>query len=129
MCSIIREELRNVVIQMKLIDSVELVVNEVNIGILTRRKIRNLIFRLRSNRIFDKWEKDRCPGIKMIYEPQFRNVEGIDEIMNWDNFTFLWDINPKFPLKIVTSKEWVHSGGEYTKEGFCKPTAFTRQKV
>lgn len=119
---------------MKSVDSLELVVNEVNLGTLKRRKIRNLIFRLRSNRAFDPYDKDRVLGVKLIYEPQFRKVvidakEGIEDIMDWENFTFLWDLHPKFPLKIVTSKEWVHSGGGYDKHGFCIPTAFTRQKM
>jgi hypothetical protein len=117
---------------MNIIESLELVVNEVNEGKILRRKIRNLIFRLRSNRVFDKYEKDRAPGIKMIFEPQFREVNfgnGNNEKMSWENFTFLWDVDPKFPLKLVTSSEWIHAGGKYTKEGFCNPTAFTHQKA
>ena len=122
---------------MNSIDSLELVVNEVNEGKLKRRKLRNIIFRLRSNRLFDKFEQDRALGVKMIYEPQFRKVPIIntngrivaEEIMSWENFTFLWDLDPQFPLKIVLTSEWVHAGGEYTKEGLCKPTAFTRQKA
>lgn len=117
---------------MNVIESIEMVVNEVNIKTLKRRKIRNLIHRLRSNRVFDQYDKDRAPGIKMIFEPQFREVDlgnGLKETMNWENFTFLWDIDPNFPLKIVTTKEWVHAGGGYDKHGLCVPTAFTKQKM
>jgi hypothetical protein len=129
---------------MDIIESIQLVVNEVNQGILPRRKIRNLLHRIRGNRIFDIWEKERAPGIKMIFEPQFREVivdetEGRTELMSWKNFTFLWDVNPQHPLVIVTSKEWVHSGGKYEKPkvddrgrvfpGRCIPTAFTQQPL
>lgn len=122
---------------MDTIDSIELVVNEVRLGILPRRKVRNLIHRVRTGRIFDKWEIDRAPGIRAIYEPQFRKVN--EEVMSWKNFTYLWDIHPTSPLVIVTAREWVHSGGTYERvkeakngevyQGRCIPTAFTNQPL
>jgi hypothetical protein len=129
---------------MNVMESMELVVNEVNQGILSRRKIRNLLHRIRGKRIFDTWEKERAPGVKMLFEPQFREViidetEGTTEKMSWDNFTYLWDINPQHPLVVITSKEWVHSGGTFEKvkigkdgkvyQGRCIPTAFTHQPL
>lgn len=115
---------------MDVIESIELVVKEVNERKILRRKIRNIIFRLRvkPNRLFNQFEKDRAPGVRMIFEPQFRkSPDGI--LMTWENFTYVWDLNPITPLKTVFTSEWAHAGGEYTKEGFCKPTAFTHQKV
>jgi hypothetical protein len=129
---------------MDIISSMELVVNEVSQGVLSRRKIRNLLHRIRTSRVFDTWAQERAPGVKMIFEPQFRKVivdetKGRTEIMSWKNFTYLWDVNPVHPLVVITAKEWVHAGGTYEKPkidkrgkvfpGRCIPTAFTQQPL
>lgn len=119
--------------------SMKLVVDEVASGVLLRRKVRNIIHRIRSNRLFDKWEKDRGIGIRLIFEPQFREVKmGQYTVkMSWKNFTFVWDIHPKNPLQAVVTSEWIHAGGGYKRFGknndvptrICQPTAFTMQKL
>lgn len=131
---------------MDLVQSIELVTNEVrnaniyllipkgdknsqrifreNNEILLRRKIRNLCFRIREDRIYDTWEKERAPGVKAIMEGQWKQVGSY--IMNWNNFASIWDIHPKYPLVIITQPEWYHAGGKIDKKtGLLIPTAFT----
>jgi len=120
---------------MNVIDSMELVTSEIQLGKLTRRNVRQILHRIRSNRSrdFDKWYKERAPGLKIIFEKQFRYVN--EELMDWKNFTFLWDVHPQFPLMTVASGEWVRAGGGFSdywkKRGIivCEPTAFTGQKI
>ena len=104
------------------------VTQKIAAGELTRRKVRNLLHRIRAKKVFDAADKELAQGLQFIIEPQFREVsKGIK--MDWENFTFIWDIHPEFPLQIVAAHEWVHAGGKYRagKEQFCDPTAFTMQ--
>lgn len=118
---------------MNVVDSMELVTNEIQLGFMTRRDVRRILHRIRGNRIWDKYYEKRAPGLRIIFEKQFKYVNG--ELMNWKNFTFLWDVHPQFPLMTVSTSEWVHAGGGFSdywkKRGITvhEPTAFTEQKL
>ena len=51
--------------------------------------------------------------------------------MNWDTFTFTWDISAVEPLKVIAPMEWdgnmVFDVG--TKKKSCDPSAFTHQEM
>jgi len=118
---------------MNVIDSMELVTNEIQLGSMTRRDVRKILHRIRGNRIYDKYFEKRAPGLRIIFEKQFRYING--ELMTWENFTFLWDVHPQFPLMTVGVNEWVRAGGKFSeywkKKGIIihEPTAFTGQKL
>lgn len=93
-------------------------------NMLLRRKIRNLCFRIKENRIFDTWEIERTPGVHAIMEGQFERIGHY--LMTWDNFAAVWDIHPKYPLVVTSKKEWYKVGGRKDKKtGLLVPTAFT----
>ena len=49
--------------------------------------------------------------------------------MTWDNFTFLWDVSPADPLKVIREDEWKDLGGRYDPiTGRKYPSAFTHQE-
>ena len=94
-----------------------------------RRRLRYRIFRLREgNETFDM-------GLRKLIESQF------EPNMNWENFTFEWDIGANDPLKVVSIFEWIDSGGSFESlnvpcsdgvtrpQKQCKPTAFTKQGI
>lgn len=92
-----------------------------------RRRIRYRLFRIREGRYeFDK-------GLKKYIEQQF------SPDMNWDTFTFNWDVAPYSPLEVITPWEWGSRGGKFDNvnvmcddgivrpEKICDPSAFTKQ--
>lgn len=93
-------------------------------NILMRRRVRNICFRIKENRLYDQWEIDREPAVRAIFEGQFRSVDGIQ--MQWKHFAAQWDVHPTYPLVIITRREWNKEGGKIDKRnGLLVPTAFT----
>ena len=92
---------------------------DVETGKVSRRQVRYLLFRIRDDddrlHEFDK-------GLKAFIELQFKPG------MNWQNFTFTWDVSATKYLKVITPFEWESSGGRM-KDGFCEPAAFTNQEM
>lgn len=115
--------------QIDVIGSMESVTEEVRLGTLPRRRIRNILFRIRDNRVYNDDIVSRAPGLQAIFESQFHKVQfGPQEIsMEWSNFTVVWDVHPTHHLQIVTAQGWQHAGGEKDENGDHKPTAFTKQ--
>jgi len=95
---------------------------------LPRRKVRNLVFQVRHNRIR---QPDLAEILKITLQPQLKDG------LTWDNFTFQWDLGAEDPLQVVTPYTWIESGGKthrvnvdaLTKRMFCEPTAFTQQEM
>lgn len=60
--------------------------------------------------------------------------------MNWDTFTFNWDVAPNDPMRVVTMFEWADLGGKFETQmvlcddgiarpqKVCYPSAFTKQE-
>lgn len=89
-------------------------------GKIQRRDIRYHIFRLRDGVDFTSSpEFSDYLELKEIIQKQF-----IDE-MNWENFTFDWDVSANDPLKVITQFEW---DGRVDLSKRCDPPAFTKQK-
>ncbi len=88
---------------------------------IQRRDIRYHIFRLRDGINFSEFpEYSQFIELKEIIEKQFI------EDMNWENFTYDWDVSAKDPLKVITKFEW---DGQYDKFlNKCHPPAFTKQE-
>lgn len=98
---------------------------------LPRRKLRNLLFRIIQDKVWEEWMKPLAPGLKTIIEGQFKPVDmgGQEIAMEWKNFTTIWDVHPTAPLQVITRREWYHAGGEYDKEiDRLSPTGFTKQQ-
>lgn len=53
---------------------------------------------------------EHIPGLVEHYESQFKNG------WTWDNFSFVWDVSPRDPLKAVTQNEWLNEGGAHREE-------------
>ena len=83
-------------------------------GIVKRRNIRYRLFRIKERKS-DEIE------LKNYIESQFKNG------MDWDSFTFNWDVAPNDPLKVIEPFEWILFGGKQNMFG-CSPPAFTRQE-
>ena len=84
---------------------------------LLRRQIRKKCFNIVSGTCDDT-------ELKVKIESQF--TDG----MNWSNFTFVWDISPNDPYKVIKSNEWLTYGGHINEvSGKYEPTGFTRQKI
>lgn len=86
---------------------------------IIRKQIRYRIFRIREG----KSEYDL--GLKKWIELQFTTG------MNWDNFTFMWDVSANDPLKVVEQLEWDGQivFDKAAGKKFCDPPAFTHQGV
>lgn len=124
-----------------IIDSMEIVTEAVRTGKLPRRKVRNLIFRIIQNKVWEKWMQPYAIGLATVIESQFKPVKigGIRKIdgkivdseevlMEWKNFTTVWDVHPEFPLQVITRKEWFHAGGKFDETiQKLSPTGFTQQ--
>ena len=116
---------------MDIIKSMETVTEQVRLGTLPRRKIRNLLFRIIQNKVWEEWQKPLAPGLAQIIESQFRPVEfgGEELLMTWKNFATLWDVHPNEPLLVITQREWFHAGGKVdSNTNVLSPTGFTNQK-
>lgn len=84
---------------------------------LLRRQIRKKCFNIISGSCDDIDLKDKI-------ESQFKDG------MAWNNFTFIWDISPIDPYKVIKSTEWISNGGKINDlTGRYEPTGFTRQKI
>ena len=82
-----------------------------------RRQIRFRLFRIREGNDVVK------DDLKAHIEAQFQIG------MTWDNFTFLWDVSPADPLKVIREDEWKDLGGRYDPiTGRKYPSAFTHQE-
>lgn len=128
-----------------IIDSIELVTNTVQMDMqltlkqqkLPRNQIRRILHKIRNGRHFEEKQQPYVAGLKTIFETQFRPVkidDKIQEIMSWENFTFLWDVHPVNFLMVVIPNEWVNAGGKFidlVKNGATihEPTAFTQQAI
>lgn len=100
-----------------------------------RASLRKMIHRMRQGCVVEHVEEDQLLGFKKLIESQFKHP------MNWENFTFEWDLSAKDPLKIITVYEWQEEGGTFenrvvpddrgnpVNQKFCQPTAFTRQEI
>lgn len=92
-------------------------------GHVTRRQMRYRLFRIREGgRIGDAYDL----GLKKFMEAQFTSE------MNWENFTYEWDVSPSNPLTIISKDisnyEWLEQGGKFDGADKKVPPAFTRQK-
>lgn len=86
---------------------------------IIRKQIRYRMFRIREN----KSEYDL--GLKKWMELQFTSG------MNWENFTFTWDVSANDPLKVVEQLEWDGQivFDKMAGKKFCDPPAFTHQGI
>ena len=66
-------------------------------GKITRYLVRNSLFRLRDNRVEDP---AMVNAIWDVIRSQLKPTE------NLQNFTFIWDVNPKHPLQVIRRDEW-----------------------
>ena len=99
---------------MSIIDKLEKVTQDIQTGILTRRKVRNTLFRLRSDRLHTDEQRELAKVLSIIYEPQFSIVH--EEKMSWDNFTFLWDLHPQHLMMVCPLGQWLNMGGRFDKQ-------------
>jgi hypothetical protein len=74
-------------------------VHKVTSGTLTRYQIRNTLFRMRDNRVEEK-HKELAEIVWAIIQPQLVQPE------NLRNFTFIWDVDPHNPVKLIRRSEW-----------------------
>lgn len=95
----------------------------VTAGKVTRRQMRYRIFRIREG---GRVAKAYDLGLKGFIEAQFTAD------MNWENFTYEWDIAPNEVLKVIpkniTNYEWLELGGKFDGADKKIPPAFTHQK-
>lgn len=94
--------------------TIETIQEDLKSGKLQRRQIRYSLFRIRSGNLEDREE------LKTYIESQF------SQDMNWQNFTFDWDVGVTNPLKVITKLQWIENGGKFGVFGF-DPPAFTGQ--
>lgn len=94
--------------------TIETIQENLKSGKLQRRQIRYSLFRIRSGNLEDREE------LKTYIESQF------SQDMNWQNFTFDWDVGVTNPLKVITKLQWFENGGKFGVFGF-DPPAFTGQ--
>ncbi len=81
-----------------------------------RRNIRYRLFRIREGN--DLVQDD----LKQHMEEQFQFG------MSWNTFTFMWDVDPNYPLNIIIEDEWDEKKGGYdSATGIKSPSAFTHQ--
>jgi len=81
-----------------------------------RKNIRYRLFRIREGNDLVK------DDLKEHMESQFQFG------MNWNTFTFMWDVDPNYPLSVIIEDEWDEKKGGYDKvTGVKSPSAFTRQ--
>lgn len=94
--------------------------------ILTKRKnMRNRIFKIIKSKKYG-WEL--TPELQAIHDIIDTQLYG-NHFMEWDQFTFHWDLNPKDHRKIITKANWFAEGGNYDEFGSLRPTAFTEQEI
>lgn len=89
---------------------------------ILRRDIRYHLFRIRDGIDLSKYDeyKDYI-DLKQIIESQF------SPNMDWENFTFEWDVSSIDPLKVITSFEWDGKIDKFLNK--CDPPAFTKQTI
>lgn len=92
-------------------------------GHVTRRQIRYRLFRIREGgRIREAYDL----GLKGFIETQFTSA------MNWENFTYEWDVSPGNPLTVIpkdiSNYDWLEMGGKFDGADKKVPPAFTHQK-
>lgn len=88
-----------------------------NLPTVSRRQIRYRLFMIRQGK--DTITDD----LKSHIESQFQIG------MSWKNFTFLWDVSPNDPLKVIREDQWKDEGGSYDGiTGKKYPSAFTHQE-
>lgn len=63
--------------------------------------------------------------LKEIFENQLDS----NRALNWQSFTFNWDISPADHMKIIIRDHWSKGGGDFDEIGRHNPTAFTRQEI
>lgn len=82
-----------------------------------RRGIRYRLFRIREGgRVAEEHDKGLKAWIELQFQPD----------MNWQGFTFNWDVSPSAPLKVITPFEWYSEGGQID-DGLLDPPGFTKQ--
>ena len=90
-------------------------VKNVPVGI-PRRLVRYRLFRIREG------NDEVIDDLKQHIEEQFQIG------MNWNNFTFVWDVSPNDPLKVIRDDQWRDEGGRHDPiTGKKYPPAFTHQ--
>lgn len=103
-------------------DKVTFNVESQTIGVLSRKRVRNLLLRKRGG--FDMTVQDRALA-QAVWDIMHEQVKGHFTL---DDFTFQWDIHPKNPLKVITPFQWEQEGGKHDPiTGMRDPAAFTRQ--
>lgn len=96
-------------------------------GVLSRHRIRNLLFRLKDKNV-NKEDKFLAQAVFEIISEQWRPGMGLG------TFTFDWDVGVDKPLRVITKDEWEDAGGEYDEEmlkrnvKLRRPPAFTQQQ-
>ena len=60
-----------------------------------------------------------------IIDPQLHG----DHQMEWEGFTFYWDLHPKDHSKVIKKGEFFALGGDFDELGALRPTAFTEQEI
>lgn len=94
--------------------------------ILTKRKrMRHNLFKIVKAFKLDRELTPELQAIHDIIDPQLHE----NHFMEWEHFTFHWDLNPRDHRKIVTKANWFAEGGRYDELGSLMPTAFTEQEI
>ena len=103
-------------------ESMHFEVTEQITGQLTRRQVRNLLLRKRLGYAMDHRDSAMAEAIWDIIRTRLKGVYTLDQ------FTHMWDIAPKDPLKPIVELQWDDLGGGYDKmTGAYDPPAFTKQ--
>lgn len=94
----------------------------INENKVTRRDIRRHLFKIRNGVDLSSFpEYATYTELKTIIELQF-----VDE-MNWENFTYEWDVSAKDYLKVINKYEWDGRFDKFLNR--CDPSAFTKQEM
>jgi len=96
--------------------------------ILHRRRLREAMFKILKYDARDL-EHLMTPELKALYEIIDEQLDS-NMGMNWEGFTFVWDIHPKGMPVVVRKEAWVKEGGGFDPElGTHFPSAFTEQEI
>jgi len=94
------------------------------VGVLTRRRVRNLLLRKRGGFSMNHQDSLLAHALADIVNEQIAGYFSLND------FTFQWDIHPVNPLKVITPFQWEAEGGTFdVVTGLRTPPAFTRQAI
>ena len=105
-------------------DKYTLNVTSQTVGVLTRKRVRNLLLRKRGGFSLSQQDALLAKALSDIIDEQIAGYFSLND------FTFQWDIHPVNPLKVITPFQWESEGGQFDSvTGLRTPPAFTRQAI